>query len=66
MTFELCVREAKALECLGAKLLVTQALFFGVTFAEVLKLEVVDSTEFFLPPSRHRESDRQRDSSFLL
>jgi hypothetical protein len=29
MIFELCVREAKALECLGAKLLITQALFLA-------------------------------------
>jgi hypothetical protein len=40
--------------------------FFGVTFAEMLKLEVVDTTEFFVPPSLHRESDRQKDPSFFL
>ena len=28
MIFELCVREAKALECLGAKLLITKAFFW--------------------------------------
>ena len=39
--------------------------FFGVTFAEVLKLEVVDTTEFFVPPSLHRESDRQKDPSLF-
>src|SRR5258708_36014136 len=66
MIFELCVREAKALERLGAKLFDHTGSFFGVTFAEVLKLEVVDSTEFFVPPSLHQESDRQRDPSIFF
>src|SRR6266436_5756273 len=66
MIFELCVREAKALECLGSKLFDHIGSFFGVTFAEVLKLEVVDSKELFVPPSLHRESDRPRDPSLFL
>ena len=33
-----------------------KGFFFGVTFAEVLKLEVVDSTEFLVPPPMVRGS----------
>jgi hypothetical protein len=40
--------------------------FLGVTFAEVLKLEVVGSTEFFVPPSLHHDPDRPRDPSLFL
>src|SRR5260370_36794586 len=44
----------------------SRAPFFGMDCAEVLKLQVVDSAEFLVPPSLHRESDRQRDPSLFL
>jgi hypothetical protein len=62
MIFELCVREAKALELPWGETIDHPGSFFGVTCAEVLKLEVVDSAEFFVPPSLHRESERETPS----
>jgi hypothetical protein len=66
MTFELCVREAKALQLPWRETIDHPGSFFGLTFAEVLKLEVVDPTEFFVPPSLHHESDRQKDPGLFL